>query len=66
MIPMIIIVLFYVPAFLPFVSMVLAASAAIRMGKLGHAFGLEQYQALEQAYARLTDRLLSSSLFPSF
>ena len=66
MIPMIIVALFYAPALLPFVSLVLAINASFKLGKLGHSLGLAWYQAAEHAYSRLTDRLLASRLFPAF
>jgi len=66
MIPMIVIVLFYAPAFLPFVSMIVAIYATFKLGKIGYEIGLEQHQVFERAYERFTDRLLASRLIPSF
>ncbi len=66
MIPMIVIVLFYAPAFLPFVSLIVAIYTTFKLGKVGYEIGLEQHKAFERAYNRFTDRLLATRLIPSF
>lgn len=66
MIPMIVIVLFYAPAFLPFVSLIVAVYATFKLAKLGYEIGLEQHRAFERAYIRFTDQVLASRLLPSF
>jgi len=66
MIPMIVVVLFYVPAFLPFVSLVVAIYAALKLGKVGYEIGLEQHKVFEDTFTRFTDRMFASRLIPSF
>jgi len=64
MIPMIVIIVFYIPVLLPFASLLAAMYLAFKLGEHSGKMDLDHRPLFDRAYDRLTNQLLATLPIP--